>query len=90
MPALRHESVDIFGHGEGQRVADAYGVPLLGEIAIDPRIRVGGDTGKPMASLGEDALRARAAFMPWRGRWVSGLLRLALRAVGRVFEITLR
>src|SRR6202790_1572827 len=25
-----HESVDIFGHGEGRRVADVYGVPLLG------------------------------------------------------------
>src|SRR5580700_8140491 len=48
-----HESVDIFGHGQGRKVADVYGVPLLGEIEIDPRIRVGGDTGKPMASLGE-------------------------------------
>src|ERR1700682_2661762 len=27
-----HESVDIFGHGEGRKVADVYGVPLLGEI----------------------------------------------------------
>jgi ATP-binding protein involved in chromosome partitioning len=57
-----HESVDIFGHGEGQRVADVYGVPLLGEIEIDPRIRVGGDTGKPIASLGEDAAGARSLY----------------------------
>ena len=47
--------VDVFGHGEGRRVADAYGVPLLGEIEMDARIRVGGDTGKPVASLGENA-----------------------------------
>ena len=55
-------SVDVFGHGEGQKVADTYGVPLLGQIAIDPRIRVGGDTGAPVASLGEDAPGARSIY----------------------------
>ena len=30
-------------------------MPVLGEIEIDPRIRLGGDTGKPVAALGEDA-----------------------------------
>jgi ATP-binding protein involved in chromosome partitioning len=57
-----NESVDIFGHGEGRRVADVYGVPLLGEIEIDPRIRMGGDTGKPVASLGEDAPGAKSIY----------------------------
>src|SRR5436309_9830341 len=33
--------VDIFGHGEGSKTATAYGVPVLGEIEIDPRIRRG-------------------------------------------------
>jgi ATP-binding protein involved in chromosome partitioning len=42
--------VDIFGAGEGKRMADAFGVPLLGEIEIDPHIRIGGDTGKPSAA----------------------------------------
>src|SRR5665213_2060986 len=45
--------IDVFGHGEGRRIADTYGVPLLGEIEIDPQIRIGGDTGKPVALLGE-------------------------------------
>src|SRR5580704_12089189 len=40
-----HERVDVFGQGEGRRVAEQFGVPLLGEIEIDPRIRIGGDTG---------------------------------------------
>src|SRR6516225_3439029 len=35
--------VDIFGHGEGAKTALEYGVPVLGEIEIDPRIRIGGD-----------------------------------------------
>ena len=54
--------VDVFGFGEGQRIAEAYGVPLLGEIEIDPRIRIGGDTGKPVASLGENAPQARSLY----------------------------
>jgi ATP-binding protein involved in chromosome partitioning len=55
-------AVDIFGHGEGAKTAQAYGVPVLGEIEIDPRIRVGGDTGKPVASLGEDGPGAKSLF----------------------------
>jgi ATP-binding protein involved in chromosome partitioning len=54
--------VDVFGHGEGRRIAEAYSVPLLGEIEIDPRIRSGGDEGKPVASLGEDAPQARSLY----------------------------
>jgi len=54
--------VDVFGYGEGRRIAEAYGVPLLGEIEIDPRIRIGGDTGKPVASLGEDAPTAHSLY----------------------------
>ena len=57
-----HESVDVFGHGEGRKTADAFGVPLLGEIEIDPRIRIGGDTGKPVASLGENAAEAKSIY----------------------------
>jgi len=57
-----HQPVDIFGHGEGAKTALAYGVPVLGEIELDPRIRVGGDTGKPVALLGEEALGAKSLF----------------------------
>lgn len=39
---------DIFGHGGGRRYAAEIGVPFLGEIAIDPRIAAGGDTGRPI------------------------------------------
>src|SRR5881296_1982052 len=54
--------VDIFGHGEGAKTARAYGVPILGEIEIDPRIRVGGDTGKPVAALGESTPAAQSLY----------------------------
>ena len=54
--------IDVFGHGEGQRMAQTFGVPFLGEIEIDPQIRIGGDTGKPVASLGPDAPGARSIY----------------------------
>ena len=54
--------IDVFGHGEGERMAKAFGVPFLGEIEIDPQIRIGGDTGKPVASLGEDAPGAKSMY----------------------------
>jgi ATP-binding protein involved in chromosome partitioning len=56
------KAIDIFGHGEGAKTALAYGVPVLGEIEIDPRIRIGGDTGKPVASLGEAGEGAKSLY----------------------------
>jgi len=54
--------VDIFGHGEGAKTAIEYGVPVLGEIEIDPRIRLGGDTGKPVTAQGESAPAAQSLY----------------------------
>src|SRR6202158_4884565 len=56
------KSVDIFGHGEGTKTAIAYGVPVLGEIEIDARIRMGGDTGSPVAAQGESAPAAQSLY----------------------------
>jgi ATP-binding protein involved in chromosome partitioning len=69
------KAVDIFGHGEGAKTAIAYGVPVLGEIEIDPRIRLGGDTGKPVAALGESAPAAQSLY------------RVAKAVVGRLGEV---
>src|SRR6201986_3370194 len=54
--------IDVFGHGEGRRMAQLFGVPFLGEIEIDPQIRIGGDSGKPVASMGEDAPGGKSIF----------------------------
>jgi ATP-binding protein involved in chromosome partitioning len=40
--------IDIFGRGGGRRMAEQFGVPFLGEIPIDPQIRIGGDGGVPI------------------------------------------
>jgi ATP-binding protein involved in chromosome partitioning len=56
------QRIDVFGHGEGQRLAEKFELAFLGEIEIDPQIRIGGDTGKPVASLGEDAPGAKSIY----------------------------
>ena len=56
------QRIDVFGHGEGERMAQTFGLPFLGEIEIDPQIRIGGDTGKPAASLGQDAPGAKSIY----------------------------
>lgn len=49
----------IFGKGGGQKVADEYDIPLLGQIPIVESIREGGDKGKP-AVLNDDAITTAA------------------------------
>jgi ATP-binding protein involved in chromosome partitioning len=45
------ERIDVFGQGGGQRTAEQMGVHYLGELALDPEVRIGGDSGRPVASL---------------------------------------
>jgi ATP-binding protein involved in chromosome partitioning len=54
--------IDVFGHGEGERLAKMFELPFLGEIEIDPQIRIGGDTGRPVAGLGPDAPSAKSIY----------------------------
>ncbi len=51
---------DIFGHGGGKRMAEQLGVPFLGEVPIDPRVREGGDTGQPIVTAAPDSPAAKA------------------------------
>jgi ATP-binding protein involved in chromosome partitioning len=78
--------IDVFGHGEGRRIAETYGVPLLGEIEIDPQIRIGGDTGKPVAQLGEDAPGAKSIYAMARAV-AARLAEKSATARGSVVEI---
>jgi ATP-binding protein involved in chromosome partitioning len=43
----------LFGEGGGLRIAEAFGLPLLGQIPLQPEIRIGGDEGQPI-SLGDN------------------------------------
>jgi len=43
-----HERIDVFSHGGGRRTAAEMQVHFLAELPLDPQIRIGGDTGKPI------------------------------------------
>ncbi|HYC91529.1 MAG TPA: Mrp/NBP35 family ATP-binding protein [Thermoanaerobaculia bacterium] len=55
------EREEIFGHGGGQKTAEMLGVPFLGEVPIDPKVVVGGDSGEPIV-VSEPQSPASAAF----------------------------
>lgn len=42
------ERIDVFSHGGGRRTAEQMQVNFLGELPLDPQVRVGGDSGKPV------------------------------------------
>ncbi|MCC7202605.1 MAG: iron-sulfur cluster carrier protein ApbC [Nitrospirae bacterium] len=44
---------EIFSHGGGEAASKKLGVPFLGEVPIDLKIREGGDAGRPVSA--EDA-----------------------------------
>jgi len=59
------ETVDVFGSGGGQRVAEALtrivgaDVPLLGQVPLDLRLREGGDNGVPLVLSDPDSPAAK-------------------------------
>jgi len=59
-------TMDVFGSGGGQQVAERLSVltggtvPLLGQIPLDPQLRVHGDDGNPIAISEPDSPAGRA------------------------------
>ena len=48
------ERIDVFSYGGGRKTAETMNIHFLGELPLDPAVRIGGDTGQPV-TLGEDA-----------------------------------
>ena len=42
------ERIDVFGEGGGKKTAEQMDLTFLGEIALDPQVRAGGDRGEPV------------------------------------------
>jgi ATP-binding protein involved in chromosome partitioning len=53
-----NERIDVFSTGGGKKTAEQMAIYFLGELALDPKVRVGGDSGQPV-TLGENG----AAFV---------------------------
>jgi ATP-binding protein involved in chromosome partitioning len=49
-----------FGSGGGARLAESLGVPLLGEVPLDPGLREGADEGAPVVLTAPDSPSAQA------------------------------
>jgi ATP-binding protein involved in chromosome partitioning len=49
------ERTSIFGEGGGQEAADTLGVPLFGQVPIEPALREGGDIGVPIVVRDPDS-----------------------------------
>jgi ATP-binding protein involved in chromosome partitioning len=49
------ESYPLFGSGGGHALADAIGVPLLGQVPLEAAVSAGGDLGRPVALADGDA-----------------------------------
>ncbi len=58
--AIENMTGDVFGRGGGAALAEELGVPLLGEIPLDPRLREQGDLGTPLVSAEPSSPTARA------------------------------
>ncbi len=43
------ERIDVFSHGGGRQTAETMNIHFLGELPLDPAIRIGGDSGAPVA-----------------------------------------
>ena len=53
------QRIDVFGQGGGKRTAEQMKVPYMGELALNPEVRIGGDSGAPVTT--RDALDVHAA-----------------------------
>jgi ATP-binding protein involved in chromosome partitioning len=58
---VENMSGDVFGSGGGERLANELGVPLLGTIPLDPRVREAGDAGEPLITPEIAAIAERIA-----------------------------
>jgi ATP-binding protein involved in chromosome partitioning len=58
---VENMSGDVFGSGGGDRLAGELGVPMLGRIPLDSRLREAGDAGEPLVTPEIAAIAERIA-----------------------------
>ncbi len=74
------EHTDIFGHGGGERMATDMGIPFLGSVPIDTRVRSGGDEGQPIVAAAPES-PAGAAFIDVAGKVAAQISIQAMRVL---------
>ena len=71
-----NERIDVFSTGGGKRTATTMDIFFLGALPLDPKVRIGGDTGQPVATFGPDDVRAKDFYE------LATLIRMRAREVG--------
>jgi len=56
------EVIDVFGAGGTERTAAEFGLPFLGAVDMDPKIRIGGDRGMPVTLAGPESVSVAAFY----------------------------
>ena len=56
------ERIDVFSNGGGRRTAEAMSIDFLGALPLDPTVRIGGDTGHPVATAGPEDKHAAVYY----------------------------
>ncbi|MDT7539975.1 MAG: ATP-binding protein involved in chromosome partitioning, partial [Actinomycetota bacterium] len=51
---------EVFGSGGGEKLATELGVPLLGTVPLDARLRASGDAGAPLVTTDPESEPAQA------------------------------
>jgi ATP-binding protein involved in chromosome partitioning len=57
---IENMTSDVFGTGGGEKLATELGVPLLGTVPLDARLRESGDAGAPLVTTDPDSDSAQA------------------------------
>jgi ATP-binding protein involved in chromosome partitioning len=73
---IENMSGEFFGEGGGKRLAEQHGVPFLGSVPLDTRVRISVDEGKPVVATAPDSPAAVA------------LAAIALDVMARATEMT--
>lgn len=69
--------VDIFGRGGGERLAARHEIPMIGQLPLDPVVRVASDSGEPVVISAPDS--------PLAKRFIEAAGKLAQRVAVRSF-----
>ena len=56
------QRIDVFGQGGGKRTAEQMKVPYMGELALNPEVRIGGDSGAPVTTRDAHDVHAAPFF----------------------------
>jgi ATP-binding protein involved in chromosome partitioning len=80
------ERIDVFSHGGGRRTANMMKVHFLAEVPLAPEVRIGGDSGKPVATLGEDDPQAHV-FREMAKALVSRAAEVSAATAGPAFTV---